>query len=52
MSVMSDILKMIEAGDRPNKIAMLLDIPTSWVYEVLEQQEEVENFSPYDTCNS
>lgn len=56
MSVMSelhqDIMDMLEAGDRPIKIATLLDIPTSWVYEVLEQEEQTSNYSPFETVNS
>jgi hypothetical protein len=53
MSVMTmDILEMLEQGEHPTKIAMLVDIPLSWVYEVLEQQEEAENYCPFETCNS
>jgi hypothetical protein len=47
-----DILEMLEYGDRPIKIAMLLDIPVSWVYEVLEEENQVDNYSPFETVNS
>jgi len=56
MSVMSqihqDIVEMLEAGDRPIKIATLLQIPLNMVYDVLEELEQTENYSPYDTVNS
>jgi len=56
MSVMSslhqDVTDMLEKGDRPIKIAMLLDIPVSWVYEVLEEENQVDNYSPFETVNS
>ena len=47
-----DIVDMLEAGDRPIKIATLLDIPLSMVYDVLEQLEASEEYSPFDTVNS
>ena len=31
-----DILDMLERGDRPIKISVLLDIPVEMVYDVLE----------------
>lgn len=56
MSVMSelhlDIVSMLEAGDRPIKIAVLLDIPVSMVYDVLEDLQASEEYSPYETVNS
>jgi hypothetical protein len=56
MSVMSElhqeILEMLEQGDRPIKIATLLDIPVSLVYEVLEDEDQSENYSPFETVNS
>lgn len=56
MGVMSeihqDILDMLEQGDRPIKIATLLDIPVSMVYDVLEEQEQTHNYSPFQTVNS
>lgn len=47
-----DILDMLEKGDRPIKISTLLDIPVEMVYDVLEAQEQTENYSPYETVNS
>jgi hypothetical protein len=47
-----DIMDMLAAGDRPIKIATLLDIPLSMVYDVLEEQDQTENYSPYETVNS
>lgn len=56
MSKMSEIhreiLEMLEQGDRPIKIATLLQIPLNMVYDVLEEQEQSENYSPFDTVNS
>jgi len=56
MSVMSelhmDIVDMLAAGDRPIKIATLLDIPVSIVYDVLEDMEATEEYSPFETVNS
>lgn len=47
-----DIVDMLEQGDRPRKIAILLDIPVDEVYDVLEQLQEEEMYSPFDTVNS
>lgn len=60
MSVMSEIhmeiVDMLEAGDRPIKIATLLNIPLNiplnMVYDVLDQLNETENYSPFETVNS
>lgn len=56
MSKMSEthmeIVDMLEKGDRPIKIATLLDIPLSMVYDVLQDLQETENYSPYETVNS
>jgi len=56
MSKMSElhmeILEMLEKGDRPIKIATLLDVPVEIVYDVLEQEDQVENYSPFETVNS
>ena len=56
MSVMSqmhqEIVDMLEAGDRPIKIATLLNIPLNMVYDVLEDLEATEEYSPFDTVNS
>ena len=47
-----DVLEMLEQGDRPIKIATLLDVPVSFVYDVIEDQEQTNNYSPYETVNS
>lgn len=47
-----EIVKMLEAGDRPIKISVLLDIPVSMVYDLLEELEETSNYSPFETVNS
>ena len=47
-----DITDMLEAGDRPIKIATLLNIPLNMVYDVLEQLEASEEYSPFETVNS
>ena len=56
MSVMSEIhmeiVDMLKAGDRPIKIATLLNIPLSMVYDVLDELNETENYSPFETVNS
>ena len=57
MSKMSDlsleIEMMIEDGANPVTIAKRLDIPLSWVYNILEQMEpSEEELSPFSTMNS
>jgi hypothetical protein len=47
-----DIVDMLEQGDRPIKIATLLNIPLNMVYDVLGQLNETENYSPFETVNS
>ena len=47
-----DIVDMLEQGDRPIKIATLLNIPLNMVYDVLEQMEASEEYSPFETVNS
>ncbi len=47
-----EIIDMLERGDRPIKIATLLDIPVRMVYDVLEQKGATEEYSPYETVNS
>jgi hypothetical protein len=47
-----EIVDMLEQGDRPIKIATLLNIPLNMVYDVLEQLEATEEYSPYETVNS
>lgn len=43
-----DIQDMLEAGYLPVTIARELDIPITWVFEDVEQDE----LSPYETINS
>lgn len=56
MSKMSEIhreiVEMLEQGDRPIKIATLLQIPLNMVYDVLEELEATDGYSPYETVNS
>ena len=47
-----EIVEMLEAGDRPVKIATLLNIPLNMVYDVLEDLEASEEYSPFETVNS
>lgn len=47
-----EIVDMLEQGDRPIKIATLLNIPLNMVYDVLEQMEASEEYSPFETVNS
>jgi len=43
-----DIRDMLEAGYLPVTIARELDIPITWVFEDVEQEE----LSPFETINS
>lgn len=47
-----DIVEMLEQGYNPKNISRALDCPLSMVYDVLEELEGNENFSPYQTVNS
>jgi hypothetical protein len=48
-----DIELMLEQGTHPSTISAVLDVPVSWVYEVLEDAEKSdEDFSPFKTVNS
>lgn len=50
-----DILDMLEDGYRPVTIASMLGVPVTWVYDVVETQQEESNtevFSPFLTINS
>ena len=47
-----EIAEMLEQGYNPKNIARVLDCPLSMVYEVLEQADKNENFSPFETINS
>jgi hypothetical protein len=43
-----DIQDMLEAGYLPVTIARQLEVPITWVFEELEQEE----LSPFETINS
>lgn len=45
-----DILDQLEQGRAPAEIAVMLDIPISWIFEVIETN--FEECSPYATLNS
>lgn len=50
-----DIQEMLEEGYRPVTIATVLNVPVTWVYDVVEMQQEESNtevFNPYNTVNS
>lgn len=47
-----EITEILEAGDRPIKIATLLNIPLNMVYDVLDELEASEEYSPFETVNS
>lgn len=43
-----EICDMLSEGENPGYISKILDIPISWVYEVIESDE----LSPFATVNS
>lgn len=43
-----EILDMLEAGYLPVTIAQQLDVPITWIFEEVEQDE----LSPFETINS
>ena len=50
-----EIQTMLEDGYRPVTIASVLNVPVTWVYDVVEMQQEESNtevFNPYNTVNS
>jgi hypothetical protein len=48
-----DIELMLEQGSHPVLISTVLDVPVSWVYEVIEDSEKTEeDFDPFITVNS
>jgi hypothetical protein len=48
-----DIELMLEQGSHPATISAVLDVPVSWVYEVIEDCEKTEeDFNPFSTVNS
>jgi len=50
--IKKEILAMLAEGDRPIKIATLLNIPLNIVYDVLDEEEATEEYSPFETVNS
>jgi hypothetical protein len=57
MSRMSDInleiTEYLDQGVHPVKIARLLKVPLTWVYDALARVEEPElTYDPYNTINS
>ena len=44
----ADIQGMLEAGYLPVTIAQQLDVPITWIFEDIEQEE----LSPFETINS
>lgn len=48
-----EIMEHLDNGVHPVKIAKLLDVPLTWIYDTLESMEEQEDsFDPYNTINS
>lgn len=57
MSKMSEISLEIQdllvKGVHPTKIAKIMQVPLTWVYDTLETMEsESEQYDPYNTVNS
>jgi hypothetical protein len=49
----TEVSEMLEKGTHPATISAVLDVPISWVYEVLDEAEKPdEDFSPFKTVNS
>ena len=49
----TEIEEMLDKGTHPATISAVLDVPVSWVYEVLDDAEKPnEDFSPFKTVNS
>jgi len=48
-----DIELMLEQGTHPATISAVLDVPVSWVYEVIDDSQKTEeDFNPFITVNS
>jgi hypothetical protein len=48
-----DIELMLEQGTHPATISAVLDVPVSWVYEVIDDSQKTEeDFNPFITINS
>lgn len=56
MSKMADleieIMDMLEDGESPLYISRVLNIPASWVYDVISAGEVADELSPFSTVNS
>ena len=57
MSKMSEISLEIQdllvEGVHPTKVAKLLKVPLTWVYDTLEMMDsELDDYDPYNTVNS
>lgn len=56
MSKMSELCMEIELmlaeGSHPATISAVLECPVRFVYDVVERENETENFSPFETINS
>ena len=56
MSKMSEldlgIRDMLDEGYNPVSISVRLGIPLHFVYDILEQDQYPEEYSPFDTINS
>jgi hypothetical protein len=46
-----DIYDMLSEGETPAYISKILNVPVSWVYEVMEL-DNIEELSPFTTVNS
>lgn len=49
-----EITEYLEQGVHPVKIAKILNVPLTWVYDTLESMEEEQehSFDPFNTVNS
>ena len=49
-----DIEMMLEKGDHPSTISAVLEVPVTWVYEVMEeiQDAQYDELNPFNTVNS
>lgn len=49
----TEVSEMLEKSTHPATISAVLDVPISWVYEVLDEAKKPdEDFSPFKTVNS
>ncbi len=48
-----EIQDLLVKGVHPTKIAKIMQVPLTWVYDTLETMEsESEQYDPYNTVNS